>query len=185
MGVLALEQAVTRIKQMQALKLPDGLYLRPKVPSDEPFLQALYISTRDDLLLIDQCQDEYQQLVEMQYQAQCAGYGEQFPNALYFIIEHHHQPVGKVSIDFGANDIRIVDLALVREARGKNLGKGVIQSLQFAATQAGAPLSLTVEQQNLFARRLYHSLGFIVESEQQPYALMVWYPPSNRVVVGV
>lgn len=89
-------------------------------------------------------QDYIESIVEMQFKAQTQGYGDQFPNAMYFIIEKHHEPIGKAH-----NEVRLIDIAFIPQARGQGVGKTVVQSFQSAAAQCGVPLVLTVEQHNL------------------------------------
>jgi ribosomal protein S18 acetylase RimI-like enzyme len=170
---------------VQKLELPDGLYIRPSRPSDKVFLEQLFHSTRNDLQLIDGEQDFIESIIEMQFRAQIQGYGDQFPNAMYFIIEKHHEAIGKATLDFGSNEVRLIDLALLPKARGLGFGQAVIQSFQMAAAQVGAPMVLTVEQGNIGAKQLYLRLGFQTESINSPYELMSWYPQTHRVIAGI
>ncbi|MCE9685544.1 GNAT family N-acetyltransferase [Shewanella sp. AS16] len=167
---------------MRKLNLPDGLHIRPSRPSDRPFLEQLHHATREDLQLIQGEKELIESVIEMQFKAQNQGYGDQFPNAMYFIIEKHHEAIGKATLDFGHNEIRLLDIAFLPQARRHGFGKAIIQSFQMAATQACAPLSLTVLKDNLAAQRLYLSLGFRVDSFQEPYYFMAWYPPTQRVM---
>lgn len=167
---------------MQKLELPDGLHIRPSRPSDKVFLEQLFHTTRNDLQLIDGEQDFIESIVEMQFRAQTQGYGDQFPNAMYFIIEKHHEAIGKATLDFGSNEIRLVDLAFLPRARGHGFGKAIIQSFQHCAAQVGTPMTLTVLLSNLPVRKLYKSLGFETESVKPPYERLVWYPESMRVI---
>lgn len=157
--------------------LPHGLSIRPARPSDEPFLTSLYRSTRDDLLnFLDAEQDFIEDLIERQFQAQTVGYGGSYPNAMYFIVEKLDQAVGRVSIDFGSNEVHILDIAFIPQARGKGYGESVISALQQVAGKIFVPLSLVVESNNTIAKHLYLKLGFQVEELQPPHERWVWYP---------
>ncbi|MFC1750245.1 GNAT family N-acetyltransferase [Pseudomonadota bacterium] len=169
---------------MQKLNLPDGLYMRPARDSDNPFIEQLYKTTRDDLRMADGESGFIEELIDMQHRAQTVGYGDKFPNAMYFIIEKHNERVGRVVVDFGPNEIRIVDLALLPKARGLGFGKGIIQSLQTASASAGAPLLLSVENINVGAKRLYASLGFQLEESSEIYDLLIWYP-TQPILRGI
>ena len=158
------------------LRLPDGLDIRPARDSDRPFIESLYHTTRDDLRLIDAESDFIESLIEQQQHAQTVGYGDQFPNAMYFIIEKQGERVGRVVIDFGHNEIRIVDIALIPEARGRGYGSGVLRALKHAAKSVCAPLVLSVHRQNPAARRLYEQEGFRLEQSDQMNDQMIWYP---------
>lgn len=166
------------------LTLPKGLHIRPSRASDNVFLARLHHSIRQDLQLIDGEKDFIENIVEMQFKAQAQGYGEQFPNAMYFIIEKHREPIGKATLDFGSNEIRLVEIAFLPAARGHGFGKAIMQSFQACAAQVASPLVLTVEQGNNGAKQLYKTLGFQTETVHPPYEQMAWYPPSQRVFAG-
>lgn len=156
-----------------------GLSLRPMGTSDKTFVESLYRSTRDDLRLIDAEDDFVEGLIEMQQQAQTQGYGDMFPNAMYFVAEYHNERIGRVVLDFGQNEIRLVDIALVPAARGKGYGSQILHAVQLAAGKVMAPVVLTVRADYLPAKQLYARLGFVVEEAQIPYERMVWYPPAS------
>ncbi|MES9852603.1 MAG: GNAT family N-acetyltransferase [Candidatus Thiodiazotropha sp. L084R] len=158
------------------LHLPDGLGIRPARDSDRSFIESLYHATRDDLRLIEAEPDFIESLIEQQQHAQTVGYGDQFPNAMYFIIEKQNERVGRIVIDFGPNEIRIVDVALIPVARGKGYATAILQALKHAATSACAPLVLSVYKHNSTARRLYEQEGFCVEQSDHMVDQMAWYP---------
>ncbi|MCU7924125.1 MAG: GNAT family N-acetyltransferase [Candidatus Thiodiazotropha sp. (ex Dulcina madagascariensis)] len=162
--------------QTPPLHLPDGLGIRPARDSDRPFIESLYNTTRNDLRLIDAEADFIESLIEQQQQAQTVGYGDQFPNAMYFIIEKQGERIGRIVIDFGPNEIRIIDVALIPMARGKGYGTGIIRALKHAAGSACSPLVLSVYKSNPAARQLYEQEGFRVEQSDQMIDQMAWYP---------
>ncbi len=168
---------------MQKLNLPEGLSVRPATAKDKVFLESLYQSTRDDLSFLDAPEEQKAELMEMQFRAQTQGYGDAYPNAMYFVIEKHQEAIGKATIDFGHNEIRLIDLALITAARGKGLGAAVIQAFQQAAAAVAAPMTLTVMQGNTLAKALYQRLGFVTTAIQQPYELMIWYPPAMQKII--
>lgn len=163
-------------------KMPAGIGFRQARDSDRPFLESLYRSTRDDLRLLDAEEDFIEELIEMQYRAMTQGYGDQFPNAMYFIIENQGERIGQVTVDFGPNEVRIVNLAFIPQARGKGYGSHILRGMQVVAANVGAPLALTVRSDNLVAKRLYLNLGFRVEEIVPPLERMVWLP--NAVAIG-
>lgn len=167
---------------MQGLKMPDGLNIRPANHADNPFLEKLHHSTRQDLQLIDADKEVVESIMELQLKAQTQGYGSQFPNAMYFVVERHCEPIGKVTVDFGHNEVRLVDLALIPAARGKGLGAEIIRAFQQAATMVAVPMTLSVMQSNFPAKALYQKLGFVTASVEIPYELMVWSPPAMKLI---
>lgn len=160
---------------------PKGLHIRPSRAADKAFLEKLHHAVRNDLQFIDGDKDQIEAIIEMQFCAQNEGYGDQFPNAMYFIIEKHHQPIGKATVDFGPNEIRLIDIAFLPEARGHGFGRAIVQSFQVCSANAGAPLTLSVAQTNLAAKRLYLSLGFQIEQSQPPYDFLAWYPALTKI----
>ncbi len=170
------EIGVYNAMQSNKLNLPAGMSMRPALDGDRPFIESLYKSTRDDLRLIDAEDDFIEALIEQQHYAQTVGYGEQFPNAMYFIVEKVNEPIGRVVIDFGPAEVRVVDISLIPTARNQGFGKGILQSLQYAAASTGAPLTLSVATGNVGAIHLYNSLGFRCVEQNPAYNLMAWYP---------
>lgn len=161
--------------------LPDNLSIRAARSEDEGFMATLYRTTRDDLRRIDAERDFIESLIDMQQQAQVVGYGEQFPNAYYFIVERLGERIGRIVVDFGHDEIRLVDIVFVPQARGRGHGSQVIRALQQAAAKVHTPLALVVHRDDPKARRLYMALGFAV-AESHPMAdKLVWVPVLNRV----
>jgi ribosomal protein S18 acetylase RimI-like enzyme len=163
------------------LHLPHGLSIRPSTSSDKEFIRNLYYSTRHDLKLIEANHDFIGTLIEQQYEAQSVGYGDMFPNALYFIIEKQGQSIGRAILDFAQDAIHVIDITLIPEARGKGFGEGVLKALQYAAGKSYAPLRLSVYSGNWVAKQLYIKLGFQVEQYHPPYERMVWYPTIQQM----
>lgn len=166
---------------MQAFNLPHGLGIRPSRPADEPFLERLYQSTRNDLQMVDAEQGFIDVLIEQQQHAQEVGYGATHPNAMYFIIEKLDESIGRVVIDFGSNEVHMLDIAFIEVARGKGFGEGVIQALQYAAAASKAPMTLSVNPMNFHAKRLYLKLGFQVEVSTPTSERMIWYPTNQAL----
>lgn len=167
--------------QPNRLSMPDGLGLRLARPSDNDFLQALFESTRDDLRMINAEKDFIDALINMQQRAQETGYGNTYPDALQFIVEKLGESIGRVIIDFGHNEIKVMDISLIRAARGKGYGKSLLQGLQQAAIQVGAPLALEVRHGNIQAKQLYLQLGFAVDAIGPITERMVWYPGTLAI----
>lgn len=163
-------------------RMPENLSLRPAREGDRDFFTTLYWSTRDDLRLVDAEPDLVESLIDMQYRAQKAGYGTQFPNALYFVVEHAAERIGRIILDFGASEVRIVDIAFVPAARRKGFGTQVFRALQAAASQVRAPLTLTVHPLNVTARRLYAALGFRTLEFHPIAERLVWYPEGYPTI---
>lgn len=158
------------------IQMPGGLSLRPTRASDNAFLESLHRHAREDLRGIDAEDDFIEALIDMQFRAQTTGYGDKFPNAMYFIVENQGECIGRLVLDFGDNEVRVVDLAFIPAARGKGYGGKTLQAVQLVAGKVMAPVTLIVHCHNLPAKQLYLGLGFAVDAVQLPFERMVWYP---------
>lgn len=156
--------------------LPDNLVIRPARPEDNDFLKSLYRSERDDLRLLDAETDFIEELIDIQYRAKTQGYADRFPNAMYFVVERLGVPIGRLVVNFGPHEVRLVDIAFVPVARGHGYGTHVIKTVQFAAAHIQAPVALTVSRDNVSARLAYAALGFQVECSDAMTDHLVWHP---------
>ena len=164
--------------------LSDGLVLRPSNASDKPFIESLFASTREELRLIDGERDFVESIIEMQYRAQTEGYGSQFPNAMYFVVEKLGERIGRITIDFTGDVVHIVDIAFIPAARGRGYGTSLLGGIQQSAAQIRAPVLLSVLRSNLSARNLYLKMGFGPYDATDMYERLIWYPTPQVVVPG-
>lgn len=164
------------------LKLPNGLNLRLATPGDTTFMADLYRTTRQDLQHINQDQESINAFINMQFNAQQKSYSQQFPNAIYWVIELHEKPIGKVTLDFSPDVVHLIDFALLPNMQNKGYGQAMIKSLQVAAQKVAAPLLISAAKDNQRAIKLYSQLGFTFEdSSPSPlYQRMVWQPESTK-----
>jgi ribosomal protein S18 acetylase RimI-like enzyme len=152
------------------------LVVRPSRATDAPFLQGLYQTARPDLQWVDGEQEQVQQLVAQQFQVQEQGMGDNYPNAMHYVVEKLGTVIGALSTDFGTNEIRVLYLAFIPQARGQGYGRAVLQGVQKAAQQIRCPVATVVWTSNPHARRHYLALGFAVEESNPAAERLVWYP---------
>lgn len=166
---------------MQKMNLPDGLGLRQATANDQAFIESLFHGTKENFYIAEQESDYVRMVIEQQLTLQTQGYGTQSPDAFTFIVEKQGTKIGRLVLDFGKNIAHIVDLALIKEARGKAYGKAVIQSVQHIAQQQGLPVGLSVEVQNVAVKQLYVRLGFQTHEQNASHEFMLWYPEASKV----
>ncbi len=148
--------------------------LRPATEADRAFLLDLYASTRaDELALVDWDDDTKRAFVEHQFSAQDAHYREHYDGATFDVIEVDGQPAGRLYVHRGDRDIRIMDIAVAPEFRGRGIGTALVERLMAEAESSGRSLSIHVEMNNP-ARALYERLGFVPEGTHGVYVLMRW-----------
>jgi ribosomal protein S18 acetylase RimI-like enzyme len=161
--------------QLPNLFFRNSLSLRPARASDREFIESLYRSTRDDLHLVDASRGFIETLNDQRHLAKTASYSDCFSDAIYFIVEEQGDRIGQVSIDFSHNEIRIIDLSLIPEARGKGYGVKIIKVLKQASNAVCVPIVLNVYKSNSAAKHLYETEGFKVTHSSQMIDSMAWY----------
>ena len=162
------------------VRLPGGLSLRPARDGDAGFLASLYGSTRDDLRILPD-RDQAESLIELQFQAQTSSYGNDFPDAMHFIVELHDDNIGRLILDFSRGTVHVVDISFIRQARGHGYGQILIQAVQAVAQQINAPVSLSVASDRADLALFYAQFGFQLDGQSAPaHARMVWYPDVAR-----
>lgn len=148
--------------------------LRLANDEDVEFLRILYASTREEELAVtDWDETQKREFCRMQFEAQAAHYREHYPAAEYWVIECEGNRAGRLYVNRGEREIRIMDLALLPEWRGKGIGTLLLRNLQDEAAGEGMRLSIHVEKFNP-ALRLYERLGFRADEDRGVYLLLSW-----------
>jgi ribosomal protein S18 acetylase RimI-like enzyme len=154
--------------------------LRAVTPDDEPFLRAVYASTRaDELDAAGLPSAQQEALLALQFNAQRLAYGAQYPEAEHQIILADGIPIGRLLVNRSNQDIRLVDISLLPEYRNRAIGTSVISQLQAEAQASGRPLTLHVARTNP-AIRLYQRLGFAQTGETGSHLQMEWRAQPAR-----
>lgn len=162
-----------------ASSMSHGISLRPATTNDQSFIELLYRSARPDLQFIDGGPELVETVISHQYDTQMQGTGENYPNAMHFIIEKALHCIGALIVDFGPNEVRVIYVAFIPAARGFGYGKAILQGVQQAAVSSHCPVAAIVWRNNVSAKRIYLELGFQVEESQLIADRMVWYPGTQ------
>jgi ribosomal protein S18 acetylase RimI-like enzyme len=150
------------IMDNQSENLAARLSFRPAVfPEDEDFLMKLYFTTRAD--------------VEM---SPLTHYAAQFPEAAYNIVLLDAQPIGRLMVERGADEIRVIDISLLPVNRSQGIGTILLQDLIDEAGRTNRTFGLHVVQNNR-AVRLYERLGLSVTGETG-FHFKMELPPTNE-----
>lgn len=156
------------------------LRLRPIEDADLPFLREVYASTREEELRQTAWPDaEKAAFLRMQFDAQHAHYRQHYADARFDLILDGDVPVGRLYVDRGDDDIRIVDIALLPEHRRKGHGTGLLADLLDEAARTGRTVSIHVERFNP-ALAFYERLGFEHVADTGVYFLMTWRPKADE-----
>lgn len=154
------------------------LVLRQATSADAGFLLAVYASTRlDELAPTGWDGAQMAAFLRQQFEAQDRHYRLHFPGARFHVVCLAGRAVGRLYVDHAPGEIRVLDIALLPQARGHGVGRALLSRLLGEARDSGADVTLHVERQNP-ARRLYERLGFVEHGGDEVYLAMRWTAAS-------
>ncbi|MDP4145256.1 MAG: GNAT family N-acetyltransferase [Bacillota bacterium] len=147
--------------------------LQPILPSDNDFLLKVFKECRTDLAFISGMNEEQksniirQQFVIEQYQLK-----QTYPEAELNLVMFNGQPVGRLYINYGKNEDRIIAIGLLESYRFLGIGKKIMISVIETAAEKGKAVSLQVAWFNKSAYAFYEKLGFkVVEDNGVMYEM--------------
>jgi ribosomal protein S18 acetylase RimI-like enzyme len=150
--------------------------LRPATEADYDFMRLLYHSTRtEEMTRFPFTEEEKVKFLDSQFAAQSQHYAEHYPTCDRHIIMRDYSEVGRLYVDRWRDQIRIVDIALVPEARGAGIGGALVREVLDEGERTGKAVTIHVEAFNP-AMRLYQRLGFQSIGTNGVYYLMEWRP---------
>ena len=143
--------------------------LRLVTGEDREYLFQLYASTRQEEMA-SWGWDATQQagFIRMQFEARQRGYAAAYPTAKESLIFVADVLVGAMIVFQDSREIRLVDIALLPDARNRGIGTHVIGMLISESTCLKIPLRLSVLKGNR-AIHLYERLGFTVKTGDEMY----------------
>lgn len=149
-----------------------GISYRFARSDDDELLYAVYASTRaDEMRMVPWSEDEVERFLRQQSEAQRTHYLRHLPDAEYLVIERAGDPIGRLFLDRRDDELRIVDIALLPEHRGRGLGRAILSDLIDEASSTGVPVRIHVERNNP-ALDLYRRLGFRELADEGVYLFM-------------
>lgn len=122
--------------------------------------------------------EQKQAFLRMQFDAQDAYYRQTYPGARFLVVIRDDNPIGRLYVARLADEMRIIDIALLPAHRRAGIGAQLISDVVAEAAAAGLPLRLHVEPWNP-ARRLYERLGFRAINTGPVYELMELTAPDQ------
>jgi ribosomal protein S18 acetylase RimI-like enzyme len=154
--------------------------LRAVTPADDEFLLKVYGSTRADELAQVTWWDNAQKesFLRFQLDMQRRTYFERFPDAQYSIILYDGAPVGRIWIGRNAEEIRLLDIAILPAGRNNGIGATLLRQLKDEARQMGRALRHMVDKTNDGALRFYTRLDFRITEDAGTHVRMEWRPEA-------
>ncbi|HEX7285221.1 MAG TPA: GNAT family N-acetyltransferase [Candidatus Angelobacter sp.] len=157
------------------------ILLRPSTPQDQEFLFQLYASTRrEEVSAWGWNQEQQDAFLRMQFDAQQRWYQAAYEGAEHRIVECEAGLIGRIMVLRGKDCNVLVDIALLKEHRGRGIGGRLIRDLLEQSDKDGVAVQLRVLKTNR-ARWLYERLGFVQTGEDDLYLHMERTPGQGRL----
>jgi GNAT superfamily N-acetyltransferase len=131
------------------------------------------------LALVNWNHSQKEAFLRSQFYLQDQFYKKNYPGAQFQVILMNGQPIGRFYVHRRNAEIRVMDIALIPEFRGKGIGSALLKEIFAEATLNNLPVTIHVERFNP-AMHLYERLGFCLAEERGVYNFMVWQPPSEK-----
>lgn len=146
--------------------------VRPARPEDREFLALLYATTRAaELDRAGFPPDQREAFCRMQFEAQQHHYALYFARAVDTLFEVDARPIGRELIARAADELFLVDIALLPEFRNRGIGSQRLRLLIDESRRLGCPIRLYAEQGS-GAEALYRRHGFVVVGEEGVHFMM-------------
>jgi GNAT superfamily N-acetyltransferase len=145
--------------------------LRPATERDRPFMLRVFASIREPELEASglPC-EQWAPFIEHQFEAQNQAYAK-YPKTSFEVVLLDDKPAGRLIVARWPEELRVVDIALLPEHRGRGIGGALMHTLVAEADERGVKASIHVERFNP-AQRLYTRLGFRSVAETGVYLLL-------------
>lgn len=148
--------------------------LREVGGKDKDFLENLYCDTRrEEFAATGWTRAQINAFLATQFDLQTRAYEMQFPDAAHSIIEFENLAAGRLIVHRGAQEFRLIDIAVSPEFRGRGIGAAVVSELQCEAATQNKLLVLRVLKTNEKAVAFYEKLGF-EKTDENLYWAMCW-----------
>jgi len=146
--------------------------LRPATDADLEFLHTVYARGRaDELAAVPWPPAQKAAFLRSQSEAQLGYYREHYPAAEFWVVVADGVDAGRIFVQPGADDLRLMDMGLLPEFRNRGIGTALLTGVIARAETLGLPVVLHVESFNP-AKRLYERFGFIDDGEVGAYRRM-------------
>jgi ribosomal protein S18 acetylase RimI-like enzyme len=152
--------------------------LRAAAPSDEDFLRSVHVDAHPEFATLPFPAADVARVLDLQLAAQRDQYRAAHPSSRDQVIEVGGEPVGRCWTAETADEIRVLDLAVLARHRGLGIATCVLTQLRERAATSGRALRLSVWFANDAARRLYERLGFEPVAERGGYVALQWSADS-------
>jgi GNAT superfamily N-acetyltransferase len=160
--------------------MPGEVSIRPeRLPDDGGFLLSVYTSTRrPELTGLGWSEQQQDAFIRMQFDAQTRHYRESFPDAACSVICVDGERAGRLIVNRAADQIIIVDIALLPRFRRIGVGARLVRRLADQADASRLRLRCHVRQDST-ARQFWEHAGFVAQSRDGAYVAMERAPQGQ------
>ena len=150
------------------------LIFSPITESDSTFLFALYGTSREDeMAAVPWTEGQKAAFLQTQFEAQHQHYIAKYPTGSFQLIRYDGENIGRLYLCELDDEIRIIDISIMPEQRGKGIGGKVVSDI---LRDAAKPVTIYLESFNP-SQALFKRLGFEPVSDEGMYKL--WQRPVN------
>jgi ribosomal protein S18 acetylase RimI-like enzyme len=158
------------------------LTLRPARTDDQEFLCRLFYSVYlEKLQLVPLSAEEKKTLVKVMYQGFNRHYNSLTPDSDDRLVLLNNEPIGRMILLQMREEIRLADLAILPQYRGRGIGSALISQLQTESMMSKRPVRLQVARFDR-ALRLYQRLGFYKINAAGPYLHLEWSSHRSQML---
>jgi ribosomal protein S18 acetylase RimI-like enzyme len=151
--------------------------LRPATDKDRPLMLRIYASVREpELEAAGMPREQREAFIAQQFESQSHAYAA-YRDTSFEVVLVDEEPAGRLIVARWPEELRVVDIALLPQHRGRGIGEGLMRSLLEEADERGVKASIHVERFNP-AQRLYTRLGFRPVAEAGGVYLLLERPPK-------
>lgn len=148
--------------------------LRPATGEDRELLFRVYASTREEeLASVPWPPEAKEAFLRQQFDAQDAWWRTNYAGATFEVIVVDGRDAGRLYLWESPFEIRIVDVAVLPEARRGGAATRLVQGVQARARGTGKSVTIHVERMNP-ALALYERLGFRLVEDKGVYLFLSW-----------
>jgi GNAT superfamily N-acetyltransferase len=159
--------------------------LRPVTEADDQFLLSVYADTRrEELDQVQWSDGQREAFLKWQFDLQRREYDVRFLDAEYKVISIDDQPAGRIWIARNAEEIRLLDIAILADFQNCGAGTLLLRALIDEASESGKKLRHMVFVLNNDAHRFYERLGFVIIEDFGGYKHMEWRRSEPPAVAG-
>ena len=154
---------------------PDAVQitLRDVCDEDREFLLSVYEAGREtELAMVPWDAAQRRAFVEHQFDAQDMHYRTYYEGSTHEIILFDGVPAGRLYLN-RADQIAILDIAVLPEFRNRGIGTALIRRLKDEAATSGRVLRIYIESFNP-SQKLFTDLGFAVVEDDGVMRQFVW-----------